>query len=330
MSLLNLAQNPFVGKKVAIVGDIMLDTFIYGDAKRISPEAPVPVVRINQRQHMLGGAGNTAANIASIGATPLLVGRAGNDAHFKNFCHISSDLGIPTDHIISSYSPTICKTRVVAAGQQIVRIDEEDTPKLTADERRRLTDILTHVRQQADVVIVSDYNKGMIDQSTFDDIKTLWADGTILVDPKPRPTIDYTGASSMTPNIAEATALLGNHHEAYTDAHAAEVAKALYEKFSLSFSLFTRAGDGMTLYTGKKVHHFKPAHRLEVRDVSGAGDTVIATLASGIAAGLSLNDTIELANINGGLVVAKIGTATLTWDEIKHGISESEHYKQNS
>jgi D-beta-D-heptose 7-phosphate kinase/D-beta-D-heptose 1-phosphate adenosyltransferase len=320
-------SNIFEKSTVAIIGDVMLDTFIYGSVDRISPEAPVPVLSIEKRTHTFGGAGNVAMNLASLGATPLLIGRVGRDDSQKKLFDMSSTQGISTKYLIQSTVPTISKTRVVSQGQQIVRVDEETVESLDDITRAELIKHMKLVRKQADIIIVSDYAKGLIDQSLLNEINKIWADGTILVDPKPRKDIDYTGVTSMTPNLKEALEMISDGAKVVkTDTDAEEVVTSLAELFGLKSLLMTRAGDGMTLLNNGKIEHHKPIEKHEVRDVSGAGDTVISVLAAGMAAGLPLSESVDLANLCGGIVVAKTGTATVSWPEVIDGLKRTGKY----
>lgn len=328
MALENITKenSKFASAAVVIVGDIMLDTFVYGTTTRISPEAPVPIVNITKRINTLGGAGNVAANIATLGGKAILIARVGDDQARKEILTIASDKGVDTSNLITTNIPTINKTRIISQSQQIVRIDEEVTDSLDDNTRNKIVNSLKAARKVTDVIIVSDYNKGIIDQQMFNEIKNIWADGTILVDPKIRKSIDYTGASYMTPNLNEAMELAETEKPAVSDKDAQEIAESLVKKFKMKGILCTRAGDGMTLFDDAKVTHFKPLEKHEVRDVSGAGDTVISIFAAGISAGLTTKETIELCNIAGGVVVSKIGTATIEWPEIVDAMQHSGKY----
>lgn len=308
--------NPFAKAKVAIIGDLMLDTFIYGEVHRISPEAPVPVVHAKRRTYTLGGAGNVARNLRALEVDAQLVSLIGKDGAAEDVKRIARESQIDHKHLVASSRPTICKTRVVAQGQQVCRIDEEEVETLTTDERVAITARLKEVRKHADVVIVSDYGKGLIDQAMFEEIRVLWKDGTVLVDPKPRPDIAYIGATLMTPNLRESAELAGVKNIARNDVDAEKMATLIKDKYQLDAMLMTRSGDGMTLVTNKKTYHFPSFENLEVRDVSGAGDTVIAVIAAALAAGIPLPEAVNLSNISGNVVVAKQGTATISWPEI--------------
>lgn len=308
--------NPFAKAKVAIIGDLMLDTFVYGEVNRISPEAPVPVVHAKRRTYTLGGAGNVARNLRALEVDAQLVSLVGKDSAAEDIKRIAKESRIDHKHLVASTRPTTCKTRIVAQGQQVCRIDDEVVETLDAKERAAIIAQLKAVRKHASVIIVSDYGKGLIDQAMFEEIRLLWKDGMVLVDPKPRPEISYTGATLMTPNLKESAELAGLKNIARTDAEAEKLAQLLKEKYQLKAMLMTRSGDGMTLVTDKKTHHFPSFENLEVRDVSGAGDTVIAVIAAALAAGIDLPEAVNMANISGNVVVGKQGTATLAWPEI--------------
>lgn len=310
-------KNPLASTVVAVVGDVMLDTFMYGNVTRISPEAPVPVVSITRETNTFGGGANAVANLAALGVKPIMIGRVNHDDDArKELFRQAFAAKISTDYMIASDLPTIRKVRVLGQNQHLVRIDHEVIEPLSAQERKDLEKQLKAARKLTDTVIVSDYGKGMVDQQVFDLIKDIWQGGNVLVDPKPRDGMNYSGATCMTPNLLESSKLLGHEKPAQGDAEAEAVARAMYDTFKLKYALLTRAADGMTLFDGKKATHHKPVHTLQVRDVSGAGDTVISTLAAGLAAKLPIEDTLLLANTAAGIVVSKPGTATVTWPEI--------------
>lgn len=307
-------KNPFLGTTVAVLGDFMLDEFVFGEAERISPEAPVPVVCVKNRQQALGGAGNVVFNLKSLGVNPLPIGLIGDDSAAETVKSICAAHEIDLSYMLTTVRPTTYKLRVVASGQHVVRVDDEVKEGLTDAERAEIKEKLKAMRAKADVVIVSDYGKGVIDQDMLTFVKELWQDGFVLADPKPRAGISYEGLSLITPNLKESSELTGRAAPK-TDAEAEDMARELLTSCQLPAVLLTRAGDGMTLLDGATIKHLKSYVR-EVRDVSGAGDTVIATMSAGVAAGLSLADAAELANAAGGVVVSKIGTAQATWLEI--------------
>lgn len=327
---LTAENNIFNKATIAVIGDVMLDTFIYGTVERISPEAPVPVVSISKRTYTFGGAGNVANNLVSLGVKPLLIGRVGNDEAQKRLFDLSKKNNISTEYLVKSTIPTISKTRIVSGGQQIVRVDEETIEALDDVTRKDILNSLKDARKKADVIIVSDYAKGLIDQELLNEIKNIWSagsGGSVLVDPKPRNDVDYSGVTFMTPNLKEASDMLPDGGRVIkTDDDAEAIVKEIAEKFGLQSLLMTRAGDGMTLLNNGVVEHHKPMETHEVRDVSGAGDTVIATVAAGISVGLTLRETVDIANLCGGIVVAKVGTATVSWPEIIEGMKRTGKY----
>lgn len=324
----DLSKNPFEGTKVAILGDVMMDRFIYGEVDRISPEAPIPVVRVTKRNAHLGGAGNVAANLASLGGSPLLIGRIGDDELGKEFETMADTMGIETKYLLKTEIPTISKTRIIARTQQVVRFDEEVTDALAEIERQRVLTVLAEARKETEVLIISDYSKGMVDDKMLEDVKKVWGGGKIFIDPKPKGearNLAYTGTTTMTPNVKEACELLGESAPK-DDAAAAVMAKALVEKFDLDHVLLTRSGDGMSLCFEGEVLHLKSKTQ-EVIDVSGAGDTVITVFASCIASGMGVVEASHFANVSGGVVVAKLGTACATWAEMQSAMIKYVDYQ---
>lgn len=315
------STNPFAGKTIAVLGDLMLDEFVFGRVERISPEAPVPVVQVERRSLTLGGAGNVVLNLKSLGLTPLVVSLVGEDSAAETVKSICSQKGIDTAFMATSTRPTTCKTRVVAESQHIVRVDEEVSDALSPAERTSLLEKLKIVRQHADTIVVSDYAKGIVDQQMLDDVKSMWQGGHVVVDPKPRVDITYEGVTLITPNLKEAAALSGLKN-AKTDEEAAQTVKTLHQGLKLPQVLLTRAGDGMTLFDNGTVEHHK-TKVLDVRDVSGAGDTVIAVMAASYASGVSLSDAVKIANAAGGVVVSKVGTVAVEWPEVEAALHAS-------
>jgi rfaE bifunctional protein kinase chain/domain len=296
--------------KILIVGDVMLDRYWFGEVNRISPEAPVPVVRIERRDERLGGAANVARNAAALGAQLGLMGVVGNDEagevveSLLSASHVTSHLS--RDASIS----TIVKLRVVGRQQQLVRVDFEEAPTNNV-----LQDKLTQFQQvigQYDVVVFSDYDKGSL-VNVAEMIRTARQLGKrILVDPKGEDFSRYKGASILTPNRSELIRIIGHWK---TEAELTEKAQALRADLGLEALLLTRSEEGMTLYQDGSITHIPTVAR-EVFDVSGAGDTVIATLAVMLGAGATLLDAVQMANVAGGVVVGKLGTATVTREEL--------------
>ena len=296
--------------RLLVVGDVMLDRYWFGDVSRISPEAPVPVVRIQKREERLGGAANVARNAAALGAHTGLLGVAGADEAGDQMEQLLQDGGIHSylkrDEAIS----TIIKLRVIGRQQQMVRIDFEDAPTENV-----LRDKLTQFKAllpDYDVIVLSDYNKGAL-VNVAEMIALARAAGkTVLVDPKGDDFTPYRGASILTPNRSELQQVVGGWK---TEEQLLEKAQKLREELSLDALLLTRSEEGMSLFTKDEVLHVHADAR-EVFDVSGAGDTVIATLATMLGTKAPLAEALVTANRAGGIVVGKLGTATVTREEL--------------
>jgi rfaE bifunctional protein kinase chain/domain len=296
--------------RVLIVGDIMLDRYWFGDVSRISPEAPVPVVRVERREERLGGAANVARNAAALGARTGLLGVVGADEAGTMLESMLADIGIASYLSRDPDISTIIKLRVIGRQQQLLRIDFEEAPSDTVlrDKLTRFNTLLPDY----DLVVLSDYAKGAL-VNVRDMIAAARALGKpVLVDPKGDDFSCYAGASILTPNRAELRHIVGNWK---TEAELTEKAQRLRTELALTALLVTRSEEGMTLYTADAVEHF-PAMAREVYDVSGAGDTVIATLATMLGAGKPLTQAVQIANRAGGIVVGKLGTATVTREEL--------------
>jgi rfaE bifunctional protein kinase chain/domain len=296
--------------RLLVVGDVMLDRYWFGDVSRISPEAPVPVVRIEKREARLGGAANVARNAAALGAHCGLLGVVGNDEAGDEVEQILRESSIDTylkrDEAIS----TIVKLRVIGRQQQMVRIDFEEAPSETT-----LRDKLTQFKAilaDYDVIIFSDYNKGSLVNVAEMIRMAREAGKTVMVDPKGDDFSPYAGATMLTPNKSELKRIVGTWK---SEEQLTEKAQSLREELGLTALLLTRSEEGMSLYTADEVLHVHADAR-EVFDVSGAGDTVIATMAAMLGAGVPLAEALATANRAGGIVVGKLGTATVTRDEL--------------
>jgi rfaE bifunctional protein kinase chain/domain len=296
--------------RILVVGDVMLDRYWFGDVSRISPEAPVPVVRIERREERLGGAANVARNVASLGAHCGLLGVVGADEAGAQVEQLLGESSIHSylkrDEAIS----TIIKLRVIGRQQQLLRIDFEDAPSDTV-----LRDKLTQfngVLAGYDVIVLSDYNKGSL-VNVAEMIGAARAAGkVVMVDPKGDDFSPYAGATMLTPNKSELKRIVGswNSEQQLTDK-----AQSLRSQLGIDALLLTRSEEGMSLYSATEVLHMHAAAR-EVFDVSGAGDTVIATMAAMLGAGMPMADALITANRAGGIVVGKLGTATVTREEL--------------
>ncbi|MBI2971093.1 MAG: D-glycero-beta-D-manno-heptose-7-phosphate kinase [Candidatus Aenigmarchaeota archaeon] len=304
------------GRKVLVVGDIMLDKYIAGDVTRVSPEAPVPVVSISSENYTPGGAGNTAKNVTSLGGEAYLVGVVGADASKDILLKQLHHEGVRTEHIaIDASRPTTEKIRILGNNQQLLRMDSEKVHEIRHEVEDLIVASIETLVGKVDVIVVSDYNKGVISGRVMDKLKECAEryQKRIVVDPKPAHKELYKGLYVITPNIHEAHEMSGMHGMADSDIE--RIGAALRNSLAANV-LITRGDRGMTLCTESGCLHVLTEAR-EVYDVSGAGDTVAATLGLGIAAGLSLHEAATLANYAAGVKVGKRGTATVTPDELK-------------
>ncbi len=299
--------------RILIVGDVMLDRYWFGEVNRISPEAPVPVVRVERKEERLGGAANVARNTASLGAQTALLGVTGDDEPARVMDAMLGEMGIRSHLNRDASISTIVKLRVIGRQQQLVRIDFEEAPTDTVL-RDKLTQFNTLVADY-DVIIFSDYAKGGL-VNVAEMIATARKLGKrILVDPKGDDFSRYAGASILTPNKSEMVRIVGQWKN---EEDLTARAQKLRAELDLEALLLTRSEEGMSLYRDGEVTHF-PTMAREVYDVSGAGDTVIGTLAVMLGAGASLVDAVTMANRAGGIVVGKLGTATVTCEELLAG-----------
>ncbi|HEU4845482.1 MAG TPA: D-glycero-beta-D-manno-heptose-7-phosphate kinase [Burkholderiaceae bacterium] len=296
--------------RILVVGDVMLDRYWFGDVSRISPEAPVPIVRIERREARLGGAANVARNAAALGAHAGLLGVVGADEAGAEVEQMLQDGGIRSylkrDEAIS----TIIKLRVIGRQQQMVRIDFEEPPT-DAILRDKLVQFQA-LLPDYDVIVLSDYAKGSLVNVADMIAAARLAGKVVMVDPKGDDFTRYAGATVLTPNKSEMRRIVGtwNSEEQLT-----AKAQQMRSDLKLDALLLTRSEEGMTLYTEHERFHM-PAAAREVFDVSGAGDTVIATMAAMLGAGAGWNQAVETANRAGGIVVGKLGTATVTREEL--------------
>jgi D-beta-D-heptose 7-phosphate kinase/D-beta-D-heptose 1-phosphate adenosyltransferase len=303
--------------RVLSVGDVLLDRYVYGEVERISPEAPIPILGIRRRSTMLGGTGNVVRNLASLGVKVILVGVVGNDDAGKEVTALLGELPTVTPRLLTDPSrPTSIKTRFLAGTQQLMRADEESTASLDAALRARLIETAEAAMKDVDVVVLSDYGKGVLRGGAAAALIQAAAKlkKPVIVDPKGRDFSLYRGASLITPNrqeLAEATGMPVNDSQAIVAA-----AKSLIDGQGIAAVLATRSRDGMTLLSGQASPVHLAAEAREVFDVAGAGDTVVATVAAGLAAGASLADAAALANAAAGIVVGKVGTAAVYPDEL--------------
>ena len=296
--------------RILVVGDVMLDRYWFGDVSRISPEAPVPVVRIAKREARLGGAANVARNAAALGTQAGLLGIVGNDEAGDEVQQLLEGSGIRSYLKRDAAISTIIKLRVIGRQQQMVRIDFEEAPTDTVL-RDKLEQFKT-LLPDYDVIVLSDYAKGSL-VAVADMIAAARAAGkVVMVDPKGDDFSRYAGATVLTPNKSEFKLIAGSWS---SEEQLTAKAQAMRAELKLDALLLTRSEEGMTLYTDGAQFH-TPAQAREVFDVSGAGDTVIATMACMLGAGAGWQEAVETANRAGGIVVGKLGTATVTHAEL--------------
>jgi rfaE bifunctional protein kinase chain/domain len=296
--------------RILVVGDVMLDRYWFGDVSRISPEAPVPVVRIARREARLGGAANVARNAAALGAQAGLLGIVGADEAGDEVQQLLEGGGICSYLKRDAAISTIIKLRVIGRQQQMVRIDFEEAPTDTVL-RDKLEQFKT-LLPDYDVIVLSDYAKGSL-VAVADMIAAARAAGkVVMVDPKGDDFTRYAGATVLTPNKSEFKLIAGSWS---TEEQLTAKAQAMRKELKLDALLLTRSEEGMTLYTDRAQFHM-PAQAREVFDVSGAGDTVIATMACMLGTGAGWQEAVETANRAGGIVVGKLGTATVTREEL--------------
>ena len=316
------------GRKVAVLGDVMLDEYLFGEVSRISPEAPVPIVRITREQAVLGGAANVAANLKARGAEPLLIGTLQKDSAGDRVLGLLTGLGVSISGLVLDTSrPTIIKTRVVGQQQQMLRIDREEPGPPDAAVLLGLKDRLERAIATASALIVSDYAKGAVSEPVMQAVRDLCAARNVpwIVDPKPAHKALYRGATLMTPNTKETSEL--TLHNARSDMEVTIAGRALMAELGLKGLLVTRSERGMALVSAdseQAAPWMIPTEAREVFDVSGAGDTVIAAFSAAIAAGADWREAAMLANAAAGVVVAKVGTATATPEEILAHFREQE------
>lgn len=304
--------------RVLCVGDIMLDKFVYGQVDRISPEAPIPVFNIKEERVMLGGAGNVMRNLISLGAHTTLVSVIGGDKiGHEVTAMVGKEANVLPLLVTESNRITTTKTRYVAGTHQVLRADHEVVSAISADTARKVIDSVTGEMDNVDIVIISDYGKGLLTRDVLHNViqAANAKKKPVLVDPKSRDFGMYYGATLVSPNLHELSN--ATNQELKTDAEITAAAEKLITNFNIANVLVTRSKDGMTLITNSGDTHNIKARAQEVFDVSGAGDTAIATLALGIAAGLSFQDSATIANIAAGVVVGRIGTATIAAQDLK-------------
>jgi D-beta-D-heptose 7-phosphate kinase/D-beta-D-heptose 1-phosphate adenosyltransferase len=312
--------------KVLCIGDVMLDRFVYGVVERVSPEAPIPVLLVRETREMLGGARNVVRNLAALGVPTTLVGTVGDDDAGRTVRRLIGNERIIANALADDRArPTTVKTRFVSGGQQLLRLDEESAEALADDAQRNLIGSFDEALSTCDAVILSDYGKGVLSGARETALlghviaAAIAAGKPVVVDPKGEDYTCYRGAGLLTPNRNELRG--ATRMPVDGDASIVAAARRLIANCGVAGVLVTRGADGMTLVDGRRAPVHLPALAREVFDVSGAGDTVVAVIAAGLAAGLDTAVAAELANIAAGIVVGKAGTAVVHRDELAQALS---------
>lgn len=310
-----------------VIGDVMLDRYLIGDVGRISPEAPVPIVLLKKHNERAGGAANVAANLALLGIKTHLIGCVGNDAEAKSLQKLIADIGIVADDMVKSNKrPTIAKTRILGGHQQMMRLDQESALPFSVDENAHLlTAVKAQLALKPAVVILSDYAKGILSENMCQQIiaQCNAQKVPVLVDPKGRDYSKYVGATALTPNKKETAEACDT---SVNDPDLISKAAALKKCLNLDFLAVTRGEEGISLLD-ESAHHL-PATAQKVFDVSGAGDTVIATLAAGLLHKLTPLEALQLANVAAGVVVGKVGTVPITQADLIEALTAAQGNEQ--
>ncbi|MDD5275341.1 MAG: bifunctional D-glycero-beta-D-manno-heptose-7-phosphate kinase/D-glycero-beta-D-manno-heptose 1-phosphate adenylyltransferase HldE [Methylovulum sp.] len=318
-----LATTPEFGTtRIIVIGDVMLDRYWSGQATRISPEAPVPVVRVKTIEDRIGGAGNVALNIARLGGNVTLLGVIGADAEGETIKHLLEEQNVVCDFVVAPSARSICKLRIMAQHQQLIRVDFEEAP-LDFDHVALQARLVNHLSGH-DAVVFSDYGKGTLAHVADYISATKQAGLQVLIDPKGTDYRRYAHADVITPNLAEFQAVVG---DCANEQQLLDRGRDLLQQQQIQTLLLTRGEAGMTLIQPQQSHSL-PAQAKDVFDVTGAGDTVIAVMALGVARGMPLPEAMYLANLAAGIVVGKLGTSTVSMQELTramHGDRDSSY-----
>ncbi len=318
------AIHAFPNNKVLVVGDIMMDEFLWGEVSRISPEAPVPIVKVEKETFLLGGAANVVNNLLGLKGQVLLAGVIGSDSMGRRLIRKLQSLGTTTEGIVVEEGrPTAIKTRVIAHHQQVVRVDREKVGSILPETLRAILNIIRKNISQIQGIIVSDYGKGVVSQELMIGLKKIAGKNSIpvLVDPKPHNMGWYDQVTVITPNHLEAEMAVGKKIESKEDLLWA--GRYLLKKTKCESVLITRGREGMTLFLkNKKVEHI-PTVAQKVFDVTGAGDTVIATLILSLVSGVNMIQACKMANFAAGIVVGEVGTAAVKAGDLIRVLKEA-------
>jgi rfaE bifunctional protein kinase chain/domain len=307
----------FRGKRIAVVGDLMLDRYFWGSVARISPEAPVPVVEVESESMRLGGAANVANNVKSLGADPILIGVIGNDNSGTILRElIAENAFTPVGLVVAEDRPTTVKTRVIAHGQHVVRFDRETKSEISSTLQHKILDIVRENIRSLDAIIIEDYNKGVVAKSLIQELVDMAEKEKkiITADPKFDNFFEYRGTTVFKPNSKELEAAMGV--KLVDDDAVEEVGKTLMKRVEAKNVLLTRGEKGMTLFEEGGTTTHIPAKTRKVADVSGAGDTVISTITVALASGATVMEATSLANYAGGVVCGEVGIVPITRDAL--------------
>ncbi|MFA6431490.1 MAG: D-glycero-beta-D-manno-heptose-7-phosphate kinase [Candidatus Margulisiibacteriota bacterium] len=314
----------FAGKKVLILGDLMLDEHIWSKVTRISPESPVPIADVERITHVPGGCGNVASNITALGGIPYLIGVIGEDSSGNKLLQSLAKIGISSDHlIVDKTRPTILKSRIIAGSQQMVRVDREDRTFISKEINDKIISKLTELIPKVDGVIISDYEKGVVNPKICQACIKLARKykKPVAIDPKGEDYTKYMGATVMTPNLKEAGT--ATHINVSNEENMIKAGKTLFKKLRMQYILITRGREGMSLFSAKDIVHI-PALPRDVFDVTGAGDTVIATLMLSLCAGAKMKEAASIANVAASIVVGKVATASCSRSELEISLEGKE------
>jgi rfaE bifunctional protein kinase chain/domain len=316
------------GHQILILGDVMLDEYLWGNVSRISPEAPVPVVEVLKEDLKLGGAANVALNVKTLGDVPVLVGMVGNDKNGERFKHALQDYGISPEGIFEDEDrPTTIKTRVIAQHQQVVRADRENTQEISEKHTQIILDFIRQKLSKISGLIISDYGKGVITLPLLNELIDLCLKSNVFiaVDPKETHFMNYQKVSLITPNHHEAGFAYGKKIK--NEESLEEVGWGLLDRLNCQALLITRGEKGMSLFEKDKSLTHIPTVAKEVFDVTGAGDTVISSFVSAFSAGANFKESALISNHAAGIVVGELGTAQVTkqelWEDMKNFVEEN-------
>lgn len=315
--MISTMAKTFNKKHILVIGDIVLDNYVYGDVNRINPEAPVPVLQVEREEYKMGGTANVAANIRSLGGSCTLIGQIGNDEPGRRMRVLLDAAGVKSYLIEREDFTTIVKKRIVARNQQVIRVDYEN-PKLLED--RHIEEIIRYIKTiKCDLIVISDYTKGVVCKRLMEFVKTLGI--KIVVDPKPDNKELYAGVYMITPNLNESR-MMSSEREI------ASIGARLVDELGCNV-VITRGEDGASLFDRNKRHHYIPAKRREVYDVVGAGDTFVAAISLAISSGMDLSMACSFANMASGVAVEKVGTSAVTMTELLNSIGETNRKLKN-